>query len=476
LAFAFIPNSLQWFTNTIPQIDLKTAFEVIPDLAKYAGLNGKEIKAKQREWFSKTGAQTYKHAFSMTMLDNPEKLSKFADIMLKVHGFSGTESFNAIFAAHAGARHQIAISKKLYEASKKQSGIKWYRRPFYISELKKYGLKAEDIEAISKDGPLTFEKNMQATLDAGFHMRRTTQFLADMFHLPSSWSTPFGRLLTQFKNFSYNQSALVIDSARQLGKWANPKAKGGIFSEGSPMPFLKMMPALTIAGALIHAFKKEAYPAIGMHFYEELTAGKSWPYMVGMYLANSGGLGMLMDITNAAQFGGASMLKMMGGPTASDFMQLADSIGKTHDELMTAWEYKYPGWIIKRRHRLASHWLKMLEAMSPDARLVVQNWFPNYKKTKTFANWSNVVTDAYDRYRMLYKTNSPERADEFWGFFMETQGAEYEEVTGKQPRKPTAKEVEKWWVDRDKAPADAMSVPGITPKKNKTLGQYEFWR
>jgi len=467
LAFAFIPNSAQWLTNTVSIVDSKSSVGALWDTIKYAGLAGKKLKQQQRDYFSKTGASTFKHAFQQAMMENPAKTSIFADITMKLHLFSGTEFFNALFSAQAGARYTRRISERLY----KGRGKSW-RSPFYRAELKKMGLSEKDVETIIKDGPLT-EKDVTKLADASFHMRRYTQFLSDAFHLPKTWSTKTGRLFTQFKNFAYNQTALIYsEGIKEAIKFVKSAGR-----EGSITKLTKMAITIPLVGALITKLKKELYPKLGIHFYEELLAGKSRPFKVMIYAMNAGGLGIASDIIMSAGFGKAGLIGLLGGPTVSDFSEFWEALSKTGDEIWTAITKTNARYLGKRAKTVATYWLRVAERMSPDARIAIQNFFKDYRNIKSAANWSNLVKDAYREYKELYKLKSPAVADDFWDAFMNTQGKEYEEIFNRTPKKPTPKEIDRWWEEIGKHPSERMTMPG-TKKEGKKEGKEEmgeFW-
>ncbi|MBW2037166.1 MAG: hypothetical protein JRI41_06775 [Deltaproteobacteria bacterium] len=464
LAFAFIPNSTQWLTNTVSMIDSKPAVEALWDAIKYSGLAGKKLKERQRDFFSKTGASTFKHAFQQAMMEDPGKISTVADAMMRFHLFSGTEFFNALFSASAGARQAIRLSEKLYRGR----GKSW-RSPFYRAELKKLGLSEKDVEYIIENGPLT-EKDVRKLADAAFHMRRYTQFLSDAFHLPSTWSTPTGRLLTQFKNFSYNQTALIYNEGiKEAAKFLR---SGG--REGSITKLGKMMVLIPLAGYLVTKFKEQLYPKLGIHFYEELLAGKSWPFKVMMYTMNAGGLGIATDIFMAAGFGKAGLVGLLGGPTTSDLAEFWEALSKSKNEIWTAIKHTNAKYLKHRGKTIRDYWLRVGERLSPDARIAIQNFFKDYKGLKSATNWSRLVQDVYREYKELYKLKSPKAADEFWKAFMQTQGKEYQEVFGKIPKKPTPKEIEQWWEELGKSSRERMTMPGKEPSKKKVFGDWWY--
>ena len=466
LAFAWIPNSLQWWTNEFPRIPIKAVPRVLWDTAKYYGLAGKKNKAKAREWFSKTGAETLKQAVQLAMMENPDKVNAMADIMLKLHLFSGTEFNNALMSASAGKWRAIIMSERLHK-----KGEKSWRAPFYRAELKKMGLSEADIKRVIRDGPLTPE-DVRILADASFYQRRSGQFLANAFELPKFWSTPWGRLLTQFKNFAYNQTGMLYEEGV---KEAYRFIKSGIKTrgravEGDVTKIMKWAVVLPAAGALVTKFKEELFPKIGIHFYEELMAGKSWPFKMMVYISNTGNLGLAMDVLMSFKYGKDSLLPLIGGPTVSDIGEFWEALSKSFNELEVAWKNKNPKWLKQRARTIRDYWLRFGERLSPDMRVPIHNLFEDYRKLKSMSNWTRIYTGMRRRYRQLYKLRSPSAANELWNAWMQTQGKEYRELFGRMPQKPTRKEVERWWREQAEAKSGRMNMPG-----KKTGESFTFW-
>ena len=468
LAMAFIPNSLQWFTNTMPLMSVKDIPGVFWDLAKQS------VSKKAREKFSKTGAATFRQDFNMAALTDPKRVNDLSSLLLKLHGFSGTEFFNASFAAHAGKRKAMRLTKQLH----KGKGTSW-RSPYYIAELKKLGLNANDIKNIIEKGPYT-EANVKELADAAYYLRRLTQFSADAFALPKYWSTPFGKLITQFKNFAYNQTALLWNEpikdfmrtfkpmSKRTGEW-----KFSLGREGDITKLIKMAPALTFAGFLVTELKKKLYGRLGVHFYEELLEGKSKPMQLLMMAFNAGGFGIASDIIMSIPYGKTAFTGMVFGPTISDISNFTEALGKTIGEVSTQIDYTNTKWLSKRAETIATYWMKFGERISPDIRTILQAHFKKYKLLKTVNNWNTLYREARIKYRMLYKDKGKEKADQFWHGYEHTHGKEYEEVFKHPPNKPTEKEIENWWEDMGKSPVERISGVG-TGKKGAKLPDYLF--
>ena len=445
LGTAFIPNSSQWFVNVLPLVSTKTGIQGLIDATKVIAGN-KELK----EFFMKSGARTMKSALREALMEDMSKINGFADAMLKVHLFNGTEYWNALYAAMTGRRQMIEISEKL--AKRPEA----YRYKAWEAELRKLGLEEADIAQIKGGKPV--EKGSSQYLRAMFEMRKNTQFLSDAFHLPKLWSHPLGRLATQFKNFAYNQTRLIITEP-MAEAWKFAKTMG---REGDLTKLMKMMIILPAAGAAITKAKEETYKLFGIHFYEELLAGKSWPVKYMIFMANAGSLGIATDILGAVGYGTKGMAQILGGPTASDLMGFAEAMGNTWKEINTAVANKSPEWVKHRGTAIGEYWARFGERLNPDMRIIIQNFFKDWKEAKTATNWSAVYKEATRNYKEAYKLKGEYEANQFWDAWMATQGAEYAEIFGKQPRKPTAKEIDEWWEEMGKPTVERMKMPGIS--------------
>jgi hypothetical protein len=493
LAFAAIPNSTQWATNTLTFIDWqKTLPETIKEVGKYYGVGGEEAKVAARETFSSSGAARYRQDFRLAAMEDPGTMSRYADILLKYRGFTGTEYWNALFAGTAGMKYAKTLAEKL----QKGKGESW-RSPFYKSELKRLGFSEGDIEFLIKEGTWTPEL-AQKVADAGFRVRAATQFLADSFYLPKSWSKPVEgwaggpggliRLATQYKNFPYNQSVLIARNIRDAARFMKPfktvdgKREFSFGREGDITKILKMIPMLMLAGTAITKVKKEVYPVFGIHFYEELLAGKSWPAKWWIHLLNAGGLGLVSDMIFAAAYGKSGLLGFVGGPTFSDTFNAIDAVYKTGEEFAESFKRRNATWVIHRGRAIAEYWAEFGARLSPELKISLSNFFAPYKNIKTLTNWNQVAGSAYEEYRMLYKTRSVAEAEEFWRAFMATQGKEYEDMTydylgeRRTLQKPTPKQIERWWEDEGKWKYEKVKMRGRKKKSSEDWWKLEYWK
>jgi hypothetical protein len=123
--------------------------------------------------------------------------------------FRIVENFNRRTAANTG----LIRAKELFERAQKGSR-------FAIRELKSLGIDPATTKTLTE----------QDLKGAAYEMTRKTQFKVDSLDIPPAWKTPLGRLVTQFKSFSFAQTKFIRD---EIVKEA---AKGNI------MPLLRFVP------------------------------------------------------------------------------------------------------------------------------------------------------------------------------------------------------------------------------------------
>lgn len=119
-------------------------------------------------------------------------------------GFSTVEKFNRTLAAWSGKGYAENLAKNAGKG-----------KGYAIKQLNKMGLNGEDI---AKRGKLTEDE----TVRAARNIVERTQFKVDPQDLPGWTASPWGKLLTQFKSFAYNQTAFM---EREI---LEPAVKGNI--------------------------------------------------------------------------------------------------------------------------------------------------------------------------------------------------------------------------------------------------------
>jgi hypothetical protein len=181
LGLSAIPNSFQGFLNTLGKADVR---------AVAAGFRGVGTKSGRR-FGTESGAildSVVNEAMRMAG-DDGESLSHF----LKYNGFSKSEQLNRIFAANAGAEYSQRMLQRL-KLDPKNSQAR--------AALKEMGLDADKMIA---QGALSATD----VLRAAKKFSDLTQFRSGPQDMPEFASTTWGKVLFQFKSYSYNQFRLL---------------------------------------------------------------------------------------------------------------------------------------------------------------------------------------------------------------------------------------------------------------------------
>ena len=216
--------------------------------------------------------------------------SGFADKFLKYSGFTWTEMFNRTVASNAGQKYAQQVANRLV-ASPTNRYLRW--------QLKELGIPDERISQIVKGVNLTNDEILQA----GAIMSRETQFLSDPLNLPGFASSPWGKVFTQYKNFSYNQTRFIY---RQLAT--------------KPTLTQKLRTVLILS---------TLFPMVGevTSDIRSLITGSKRPtkafdrYMEN--ITNAGTFGLALDLWESAEFGATT--EALVGPTFTSIGNLADS-------------------------------------------------------------------------------------------------------------------------------------------------------
>jgi hypothetical protein len=106
-------------------------------------------------------------------------------------GFNKVEKFNRTLAAWAGKDYADTLAKRAVNSRGARK------------VLAKMGLNAEEI--VARGGKLTEEEQIKAARS----IVERTQFKVDPQDLPGWVSSPWGKVVTQFKSFAYNQTAFL---------------------------------------------------------------------------------------------------------------------------------------------------------------------------------------------------------------------------------------------------------------------------
>lgn len=211
-------------------------------------------------------------------------------ILSKLTGPGGKniESFNRIIATNAGKKYAEDMTKRILANPNDKTAIKAFR---------KLGL---DPQTIIKQGGLS----QGDAIKAGQTISDITQFKVNQADLPPQFSTTWGKVLFQYKQFAYKQGEFLF----------NEVAKEAV--KGNLEPLSRYLIIGGLVGLPLAEIKRRIY-------------GKERPDTPqGLYLeaiSSVGGMGILQDMVYAAQ-GGQKMINFILGPTGGDAVKLAAGI------------------------------------------------------------------------------------------------------------------------------------------------------
>jgi hypothetical protein len=219
---------------------------------------------------------------------------------LTAPGFNKVEKFNRTLAAVAGRDYAMNLASK---AAKGDRGA--------LRALDKLGLDSKGI--VSRGGKLSEQEQIAAARS----IVERTQFKVDPQDLPGWASSPWGKVIAQFRTFSYNQSAFI---KREIWDEA---------TKGNVAPLVRFLAIGLPVGAAI----KETRNVLQNRKSEENPAKR-----VTDYYTQVGGLGLAGDAYKAFFPQGSGYLSperratmatgFLGGPTVGTGLDLFTSTVK----------------------------------------------------------------------------------------------------------------------------------------------------
>jgi hypothetical protein len=204
-------------------------------------------------------------------------------------GFSASERFNRIVAANAGKRHAQYLADQLLS----NPNNKVARRALERLDI--------DADTVIRNGGL--DKSQLIT--AAQKVVEDTQFKTEKFDLPYLWTSPYGKILTQFKSFAFKQSQFITKQSKVVAKEA---------MQGNLRPFANMMIvggiAAPIAGEMINGVKS-------IIRNKERKEGAVERYINDVFTTLS--LGLFSDVGTlvTGKYGMGGTISTLAGPTAS---------------------------------------------------------------------------------------------------------------------------------------------------------------
>jgi hypothetical protein len=214
---------------------------------------------------------------------------------LKAVGFTATERANRVFAANAGATWASRLLRRLQHNPNDS---------FARDQLTDLGLNSD---ALLKQGKLLPDD----VLMAAKRMSDLTQFRSDVKDLPYFASSPWGKVIFQFKNYIYGETRLIHDAVVS-------EFRAGRLGSGFKA-LLVLMIAFPLAGeaiadirTLIKGGKIEDRPKGLKRYFDDI--------------AQAGTLGMVQDFAQSASYGRSA--EWIAGPTVGEVAETAENIAR----------------------------------------------------------------------------------------------------------------------------------------------------
>jgi hypothetical protein len=210
--------------------------------------------------------------------------------------FTQFDMKSRVFGALQGASYAEYMGTKL--ASLLQHPERFgAKRAIEKIEEKFVGLGLNPAEIAKRGGTLTQDE----LLRAGQTVAMDVNFWGDSLSLPAFFRSPYGRFLTQFKSFGFQQTKLIKDHVvKPAAEWARSGGKRGDI--GPLTRFALTMPA---GGEIISDLKKFARQRKRTDVPFERVAEN---------VANGAGFGLAWDAFDATKYGMSGSLGFMGGP------------------------------------------------------------------------------------------------------------------------------------------------------------------
>lgn len=198
---AFTKLSLGFFSNLTQSVNTATKaglLNTVKGAAQALAQGVKAVKGKNYDDLAVLANTLDDHV----VMQESGLSNKF--IQGAMYFFQKIESFNRRTATYAGANRATELASIL-KADPKSA--------FAIRQLESLGIKAEDVV----NGKMTQEQ----LLKAANKMTRITQFKIDSLNLPTAWRTPLGKVLSQFKSFSFMQTKFIRDEIVKEARLGN---------------------------------------------------------------------------------------------------------------------------------------------------------------------------------------------------------------------------------------------------------------
>ena len=254
---------------------------------------------------------------------------------MNVSLFTPTEKMNRVVAAHSALYYVRTTAAKAIRGELRGLSAGRHQRQFAelgldlkqivrrYKQTAKASLEPEELSAIAEGtilkGVLGPDK-LRNVITQGV---RKTQFTTGVTDVPWLWRTPWGRVVTQFKSFAFNQGKFLRDTVMRE------------FMAGNYEPLLYFMGMSGVSGEAILAMKREFLGQRQPKFPEafDVEAG-DWAsveltdfFRFFEDITNAGGLGLAQSAATSLYYG--RPLETALGPTFSDVANIGAALVQT---------------------------------------------------------------------------------------------------------------------------------------------------
>ncbi len=325
LAMSQIINLSQSASTALRTTNLATAKAIFQTL--FSPRNTKEFALRAGATLDSVSSEMARHLGG----------DKWGAKMLRYSGFNFTERINRTVAAAAGKNYAEALAGKLLKQP--TAALKGVR-----NELNRLGI---DPETVLKRGGLDTDDLFRAAQQVS----NDSQFRSRITDLPLFWSTPEGKVVTQFKNFAFNQAKLIKNEMIANAR-ANPRrfadsavklitvypAFGYVFGEGRQE--LREFVAQNIFGRNIefedpdNQWVKDVFNTVGY----KMSNGQANVFARVVDDATmAGAFGLFLDAANSAQYGEQGVQNLFFGPSIEYLFSGAQLVlqGNAKDAMQT---------------------------------------------------------------------------------------------------------------------------------------------
>jgi len=207
--------------------------------------------------------------------------------------FIASEEFNRIVATNAGRIYTEKLLQQLTNNPNNKAAIR---------ELKALGV---DVDKLIKGGLKDSD-----IISAGKQVSQDTQFDTGAQDLPYFWSSPWGKVVTQFKSFSFKQTQFIAQHFKRVT---------GEMKKGNLKPLINSLIVIFGVAPIVGEILKDIKSVLK----NKKRSDMGWErYFNNLFAVAS--LGLLEDVGTLAtgKYGASGTIGVVGGPTSSDAYKL----------------------------------------------------------------------------------------------------------------------------------------------------------